>query len=355
MKNIILLFMAMNSSIFAKDIFISADDQRLSYSDFVRISMQDSPCGNGVKMARFDRISGPASTGYSFDNPGARLRFRTDAQVITVHLFYNDRHVSKTARNPNGIYLIDGKHDPKWSFSTEEKNIVRKAEKVDVKIDIPPDRSAHDYDIVMPYGDSVDILGVTVDSSAKFVTPAPRPDFICTVYGDSVSQGFTASDIGKTYAFRLGELRNWQIVNTATGGRSSSAKDGAELADIKCSMLLVLIGVNDWQGGKPLGVYKRNIMGFIKNFRQKQPDTPMCFVAPLWVSPSWKPPKVTSTLEEYRKVLRDAVAASGYDGIKVIEGTDLIDHKTECFDRIAVHPNDTGFHVMTERLGIAMP
>jgi len=342
--------MMMGNSIFADDSFIPADDQRLSYSDFVRISMVDSPAGNGFKMARFDRISGPASTGYGFDNPGARLRFRTDARKITVHLFYNGRHVSKSARNPNGIYLVDGKHDSEWIFSTKVKTVVRAPENVDVKIRAPGDGANHDYDIIMPYADSVDMLGISVNKEAKFSEPAPRPDFICLIYGDSVSQGFTASGIGKTYAYRLGELRNWQIVNAATGGRASSAKDGMELAEIKCSMLLVLIGVNDWQGGVAPFAYKRNIIGLIRNFRVKQPDTPICFVTPLWVPPSWIPSRGAADLEEYRKALRDAVTESGYSGLKVIDGTLLIDHKAEFFDKIAVHPNDAGFEMMAERL-----
>lgn len=350
MKKIILSFIMITVSASAADMFIPADDKSLSYSDFVRLSMIDSPDGNGLKMARFDRISGPASTGYAFDNPGARLRFRTDAQRITVHLFYNDRHVSRSARNPVGIYLIDGRNEPGWTFRTKSATVVRKTEKVDVKIDIPGGGTYHDYEIVMPYGDSVDVLGISVNDDAKFAAPAPRPAFVCLVYGDSVSQGFTASNIGKTYAYRLGELKKWQIVNAATGGRSSSASDGTEFAEIKCSMLLVLIGVNDWQGGVAPPVYKKNITGFIRNFRKKQSDTPICFLTPLWVPPSWKSSRVSADLEEYRNALREAVAESGYAGIRIVEGPALIDHSPEYFDKIAVHPNDAGFEIMAGRL-----
>lgn len=53
---------------------------------------------------RFHRILDGPSRGYRWDNPGARVRFRTDALGLTAHLRDGDKHTS-----PSEV--------PPWAFS----------------------------------------------------------------------------------------------------------------------------------------------------------------------------------------------------------------------------------------------
>ena len=54
-------------------------------------------------MARFDRI---ISNGLTYDNPGARVRFRTDATSATATVFYNSLTTQFTCSI--GTILVDG-------------------------------------------------------------------------------------------------------------------------------------------------------------------------------------------------------------------------------------------------------
>ncbi len=332
------------------DDFIPADDQRLEYSDYAVLEFVNDPAFPGQKLARLQRPLNSPGKGYNWDNPGARLRFATDAAAVTVRLHYNDKHISTSARNPVGLYYIDGRSADGWKFSTAAKTTLRKPETVEMKLPSPGDGKAHDYELVMPYGDSVDVVGVAVTDKAKFHPPKPRPSLRCAIYGDSITHGFTASHIGNTYAFKVAQLKNWQLVDLGIGGRAATAEDGTVVGKIACDRLVVLIGVNDWQGGRPVALYKQNIRQFIANFRKSQPKTPVTFITPLWVSPSWKPAAAKSGLEDYRQALRDAVREIADPAISLVEGPELIDHDAKFFDPVAVHPNDAGFEIMARRL-----
>lgn len=330
--------------------FIPADDKRLEFSDYAKIEFYPNPSVKEGKIARMYRPIGSSGTIYRWDNPGARLRFRTNAKKAVVHLLYSDKHKSRSARKPVGIYLIDGKSSEKWKFTSNTEKVVRPVESLDLNLDVPGDNTFHDYEIIMPYGDSVDIGGLTVNHEAKLQAPSPRSGLRCAIYGDSVTQGFTAESIEDTYAFRLVQKKKWQLINLGIGGRSSNPNDGTVIGNIKCDILIVLMGVNDWQGGKQVNTYKKNMQKFIRNFRKIQKDTPVWIITPLWVPPSWKPKRAKYKLDEYRQVLRDIVNDSPDPNLKLIEGPELIDHDEKYFDRVAVHPNNAGFKMMSERL-----
>lgn len=101
-----------SSQALGQTVNVWANDPRISYSDYVRLQFVDSVTRANTKMARFDRLidqpqTGGTPTGYQFDNPGARVRFRTDATTVTALLYYNDKHVRFQARNGKGVYFME--------------------------------------------------------------------------------------------------------------------------------------------------------------------------------------------------------------------------------------------------------
>ncbi len=281
----------------AEPVFVPADDQRLTYSDYLNLAFVDSPARPGAKLARFSRPLDMPQKGYGSDNPGARLRFRTNSASVTVELFYNSLHVSKSARNPRGVYFIDGQTQPGWTFATQESAVVRPEETVKVALTAPA-AGAHDYELVMPYGDSTDVAGVWIEPGAELTAPTPRPAFRLLMYGDSITHGFTAADVTGSYTFKTAQLKNWQLLNLGLGGRASTVADGTVLGGVECDLVTVLLGVNDWQAGRPVEAYKKNMAGFIAAFRAKKPQTPIYFLTPLWVPESWQPKTAKQPLEE---------------------------------------------------------
>ena len=346
MKSICAAALLLSSAVTVSAGYLTADDPRLEYSDYVNKKLVRTQ--EGKPRVRFDRVL-QHGRNYNKDNPGARLRFRTDAKSITVHLFYNELHTSPSARNGVGVWRIDGRGRPEWQFNTKEKRTKRAPEKVSVIL--PADGKFHDYEIILPYGDAVDVDGIEVNDGAKFAAPAPRPAYRVVFHGDSVTHGHTASRIDRTYPWLVGEKKKWQIINIALGGLSSSGLQPAAVASIPMDKLVVMIGVNDWQGGRPPAAYAGSVVKFLQEFRRRCPKTPVTLITPLWVGPKWRPGTVKFELPEYRSAVKEAVGKLNDPLLQIIDGDTLIDHDAKkYFTPVAVHPNDAGFAQLAERL-----
>jgi lysophospholipase L1-like esterase len=323
---------------------VAADSVLIGFTDFE--SMEVLP----DHSVRFQRNFEPFEPAYRWDNPGARIRFRTNASLVQVRLRYNEKHASRTARQPVGIYSIDGRREPDWTFTSSSTEIRRAVE--EVVVTMPPGRARgfHDFDIVMPYGDSVDFCGLTLNADAKLVAPSMRKRLRYVAYGDSITQGFTATHIGKTYAFQLAAALDGELINLAIAGRRTHAEDGEVIGRQHADLITVLMGGNDWQGGIEPESYQREMRGLLTAIRRQQPQVPIYLITPLWVSPQWRPPQARYDLETYRRRLRQLVDELADPAIKLIEGPALIDHSEVNFDPVLVHPNDRGFDQMAARL-----
>ena len=332
---------------------VAPDDAGIAYSDYVHLEFVPSPVGPSAKLARFDRVLDIPAKGYRWDNPGARIRFRTDATGVKALLYFNELHISTSARNSNGCYLIDGAIQPGWTFRTKAVQVRREPESVAVTMTAGA-AGFHDYELILPYGDSVDFQGVEVNADARFEAPPARTAARYVAYGDSITHGFTASAVDKSFAFLVAQKHHWQLVNLGLGGRASNVSDAKVVVSQKPDVISVLMGVNDWQGGGPLERYRSNMMGFFDAIRAAQPEVPVYFITSLWVPPSWNPKGQVADLESYRKVAREIVAARKDPKLHLVEGPELIDHDAALFDATPVHPNDKGFAQMGERLAARM-
>ena len=121
---------------------IPADDTSIGYSGYVHmefvkateLKFESPPETRTHTLARFDRILDIPGKGYRWDNPGTRIRFRTDATHVSALLYFNELHTSASARNSHGIYLIDGATQPAWTFHTQTATPKRAVEYVDVPV-----------------------------------------------------------------------------------------------------------------------------------------------------------------------------------------------------------------------------
>lgn len=332
---------------------VPPDDARISYSDYVHMEFVPSPLDPAAKLARFDRLIDMNGKGYRWDNPGTRVRFRTNATSVKALLYFNELHISTSARNNNGIYLIDGVSKPDWYFHATIPGIKRDTETVTVTMNAGA-KGFHDYELVMPYGDSIDFQGVQVNADAQFEASTPRPAKRYVAYGDSITHGFTSSSVDKSYAYLVAQKNGWQIINLGLGGRASTPADGEVVASLKGDIISVFMGANDWQIGIPPERYRTNMMAFFDALRAAQPNVPIYYITSLWVAPSWDPKGKVADLEAYRQVAREIVAARKDANLHIVEGPELIDHELNLFDSTPVHPNDAGFAQMGARLASQM-
>lgn len=329
---------------------IPADHPLIRYSDYLHLELAAAPDGRPGMAARFNRALDLTGKGYGWDNPGTRIAFRTDATVPVARLYYSPRHRSATGRNGTGIYLIDGATRPDWTFQSSGSAVVRPPEYVNVTFPHPGMAGFHTYEIVLPYGDSVEFLGLDIEPGAILEALPGARTTRYVAYGDSITHGFTASRIDQTYAYLVADHHHWQLLNSAIGGRASTPGDGEMVAALHPDLVTVLMGGNDWQGGVPLEKYRANMLGFIRAIRTRHPTVPIFLITPLWVPDSWAPPLAIVELDAYRTVLREIAAQSADRHLHLVEGPALIDHDEQNFDRVAVHPNDRGFAMMARRL-----
>ena len=331
---------------------IPPDDPRIGYSDFIHLDQSSDPLSPTGKTARFDRLLDMPGKGYRWDNPGTRMRLRTDAASLEIFLYYSERHISTSARNAIGRYWIDGQSKPEWTFGPPSASSQREPKALSLRLSSSMP-GFHTYEIVLPYGDSVEIQGLRLPPESRLEESEARTALRYIAYGDSITQGFTASEEARTYPFLLAEQKNWQLHNMGFGGRASTPSDGAVIASLTPDIVTVLIGVNDWQAGIPVATYRAHMEGFLSGLREREPNVPIYLLTPLWVPPSWKPEKAVADLEEYRQALRDMATAHPDSNLHLVEGPALIDHDPSLFNSVAVHPNDQGFAQMAERLAKA--
>ena len=293
--------------------------------------------------------------GYRWDAPGARIRFRTDSTEVAVHLMYSARHIGP-ARNSVGFYRIDGAGEDGWRFTRPTGAEFPGDAPLVLKLPVPVgDKPVfHDYELILPYGDAVEVRGIGVTATARWETPAARPAMRWVAFGDSVTHGFTSSAVVHSYPFIVGEAKGWQVINAGIGGRGAMEVDGARLAGIDADVYSVAIGVNNWQGGNELEAFRKNIDGLLKGLLHERPKARVYVITPLWVPPTWKPENAKYPLEEYRTVIREVVAELASERVVLIDGPELIDHDAALFDKVAVHPNDAGFAQMADRLVMAL-
>lgn len=330
---------------------VAPDAREIEYSGYMRKEIVQLSSTPKASAARFDRISKMLATGYQWDNPGACIHFRTDASSVVALLYYNEKHHSKTARNSIGVYAVDGAMKPEWTFQSRQQSVIRESETASVTLHAGS-AGFHTYELFLPYGDSVDFAGLQVNPAARFEPTTAKATVRYVAYGDSVTQGFTASAIDKTYPFLVGRKKGWETINFGLAGRSSvsEAEDAAVMAGLKADVITIMIGVNDWQGGVSLDRYRMNIERLLASIRAAQQKTPIYIMTALWVDPAWNPPKKIADLENYRQAVREVVHALKDPNLHLIEGPALIDHDKALFDKVSVHPNDAGFAQMADRI-----
>ncbi len=342
MKRIFVMLLIFSTAVLAGagTVTVPASDTRLEYSDCA----VKKTVGTAVV---FERTPLKHGRKYEFDNPGARVRFCCNASELSVELTYERRDDPVRAQNGTGVFLVDGAGREEWTFHrADRKN--RKPEMV--RVLLPADGTLHTYELVMPYADRVGVKAVICNAETVFEKPVARPAHRCAFFGDSVTHGFTSSRVDRSYPYRIGRIKKWEVVNLGIGGIAMKSSYADQLAAIPMDQLVIALGVNNWQGGSKPEDVRKNTEALLGRFRALKPDIPVVVMTPLWVPPTWKPKKAVYDLARYRQAIAQAVKNGGLKNITVVDGDQLIDHDPALFDRIAVHPNDKGFEQMAVRL-----
>jgi len=313
---------------------ILPNDPALQYRGCARVDVI-------AARARFDRLV-DAAFGFRYDSSGVQICFRTDATSVVARFRGNQLHTRRDAVNGVGVLFVDGTRRGTYNVDGAKADVVR------VPVLQDSIAAAHNIEICLPYGDALDFAGLTVNAEARFF-PVParaRPRYVA--YGDSITHGFRASDVTKTYPFLLAARKDWELINMGFGSREVTAADGAVLSSLSPGVVTILMGFNDYYHDKPLHDYECDLLAVIRNTRDKNPGTPIFLITPLW-STEPLPTKLGLCLEDYRKVVRNLAAGAHDPCLHLVEGLNLIPHDPKYFTD-GIHPNDEGFREMATNL-----
>lgn len=312
---------------------IRPDDPRLEYSGFVSKMFVEGTRRN--YSMKFSRLI-PHPDHLEHDSPGGRIRFKTDSRSIRVKVRYNGLHHPDVPMESTGIVLTDGERKEDVSFTVDNRKRTRYFRK-DVSFRIPSDGAMHEYDIVFPSGDSVELLGITVSDRAKFGKPKPFGKRV-VLYGDSIAQGGELQPVQNSFPYLFGQRKNWEIVNAAMANTLLTPWHADFLGALNMDLLIVMTGTSDWQSGTTLPVFRKNLERFFTAFRKLRPKTPAVLVTPL---------KRDAGAAPYIKAMKEFGKANG---IRVIDGTALLPDDPKLYAKDRINPNSAGASVLAEKL-----
>jgi lysophospholipase L1-like esterase len=219
----------------------------------------------------------------------------------------------------------------------------------EVVIDLPP-RSAHDVvSIYLPEPSG----GVVVSMVALGGDLRPAPvGRRWVAYGDSITQGWSVSDVGLAWPSLVARRMGLDLVNLAFAGSARGELPAAvQVSGSGADLVTLSFGTNCWSS---IPTDERHIAETMRLFlavvREGLPDVPVVVVSPI-VRPAAEstPNRFGATLHDLRVALEKAVTVSAQtDGrLVLVPGRDLVD-AADLVD--GVHPGDAGQAAMARTL-----
>ena len=313
-----------------------------------------------VKIARLDpadSLSYPVGAWqHALSTAGVRLVFATSAASVTlrawdpghqpeeeglVSLWRDDAPVAThSLRNPGG----------------------------EVRAEFPlPREGSQTYALYLPYVTRLEPIALGVPDGAKLSPVDPAP-YVWAAYGDSITQGRTATDPGLTYVAQAARLAGVEPLNLGFRGWARGEPGVAMmLADMEFDVLSLLMGVNvrvsSWLDAP---AWRETFRNFIDLVRIGHPTTPMLVISILSchgdftdTTPDARGVTVSALREAEHEVVAERIAASDTH-IRLIDGSSIIGPNDAALVPDGVHPNDIGMHriathiapVLREMLGL---
>jgi lysophospholipase L1-like esterase len=215
-------------------------------------------------------------------------------------------------------------------------------------------RSPQSVALFLPYGESVEIIGIDLPARADLQSPeatGTKPAW--HAFGDSITQGYYASSAYHSYPHHVARLRGWEAYNWGVGGRCIEPDDAARLGPHRPAIVTVLLGFNDFHQQRSLDRVEQAIASYLTTLRSCcGKDTPICVITPLWSA--HQPPAGGIPLASYRAAILHAASLTADRRISVIDGLRLVPGRQRYFPD-GIHPNDAGFTLLSRSLAILLP
>ncbi len=199
-------------------------------------------------------------------------------------------------------------------------------------------------EIILPHSVTAQIEEIEIEN-ATYITPVKKKKTI-VFYGDSITQGFDSLHPSESYASRLAEALDADLINKAIGGAVFNPKLAELPSEIKADYVVVAYGTNDWNAVN-LDSFRENTKGFLYGIKKNYPETPIFVITPLW-RPDRHLIKRCGEFSNIENTIKEIFG--NQENVTVISGLDLMPHDVNMFGDMCLHPNSKGFEHYTKNL-----
>jgi hypothetical protein len=201
----------------------------------------------------------------------------------------------------------------------------------EARLTVPlPDRDA-DQVVVLYLPEAPAVVVHAVRGIAGALEPAPRgPRWLA--YGDSITQGWSVTDPGRTWASTVARRTGLDLVNLGFAGSARGELPAALQIKATASVDVITMawGTNCWSSiPVDAGLLREQVRLFLTVVRQGHPDVPLVVLSPI-VRPGaeGEPNIVGATLADLRRALEETVLDCrdrwGDSRLHLLPGADLV-------------------------------
>jgi lysophospholipase L1-like esterase len=179
---------------------------------------------------------------------------------------------------------------------------------------------------------------------------APQPSWVA--YGDSITEGWSASSPARCWLAIAGRER---AMNTVNLGFAGSARGeivlAQQMSSLEADVITVAYGTNCWATiPHSAEMVHANTVAFLRIIRAAHPHVPVLVVSPL-IRPDAedRPNALGTALADIRAAIELAVTEADYHLARLLPGGDLLPPSLLAD---GIHPGDEGHREMARRIGL---
>lgn len=321
----------------------------LEWHDITQWGVEGRILPDQKRLSWFDRLPAsaegkvtPAVWSLSRDSAGMMVRFKTDAEAISVHYkLTKDRigmpHMPATGVSGVDLYARDEKDGGKWKWVNVTKPAAQEV-KAELIRGLAP--GYREYAAYLPLYNGVESVRIGVAKGSKFEGLAPREKPV-VFYGTSITHGACASRPGMVHTGILGRRLDRPVVNL---GFSGNGRMDTAVGDFLIQVDAAAYVIDCLPNMQPAQVTERTIP-LVQQLRAAKPETPIILVEDRRYTNDWITPVKHQFHTDNHAALKaayDTLIQQGVKNLHYIPGDALYGTDTEGATD-ASHASDLGF------------
>ncbi|VGO19218.1 sulfatase-like hydrolase/transferase [Pontiella sulfatireligans] len=300
---------------------------------------------NGMNFHRFDfdNTYSNVSPVKAKTTSGVKLTLYTRSDTVKLTFDYGVgdeyRNSSKFTTYQNGTYVSTPAH---VSLENPVSSAIPFVVEL-VSASAPGELVRHD--VVFPNWANPILSKVEVKAGEVLEAGNPFENKQVVFLGDSISHGTGQSTTAAGYPYQVAEALDMELFNLAVGG-GKMAPDVADLLEDfdPVEAIWILIGYNDWQGGKTVSELTADYEALLSTVRLRQPDAEI-FCCTLVATTVVDDPGSGVTAGDVRQAVSDVVnarIAAGDEQLYLVDGDSISSSDASYTMNTTVHFTELG-------------